>query len=108
MFEKSYIYHLIKEKEKLYLSCVDDIFLIWLATLEELYKFKAEINKVHLSIKFDFNYSSNSVSFLDTTVKKSSTGELSTLLFKKKKKIDCQAHLHRKSGHPESLKRSNP
>ena len=60
------------------------------------------MNKVHLSIKFYFNYSSNSVSFLDTTVKKSSTGALSTLLFKKK--IDCQAYLHRKSGHPQEIR----
>ena len=37
-------------------------------------------------------------------MKKTSTGELSTTLFKKE--TDCQAYFHRKSEHPESLKRS--
>ena len=54
-------------------------------------------------MKFDFNSSSNSVNFLDTTVKKSFTGELLTTLFKKE--TDCQPYLHRKLEHPESLKR---
>ena len=66
----------------------------------------AKANEVHPSIKFDFNYSSNSVNFLDTTVKKSSTVKLSTTLFKKE--THCQAYLHRKSERPEFLKRSIP
>ena len=45
-----------------------------------------------------------SVNFLEATVKKSSAGELSTALFKKE--TDCQAYLHRKSEHSESLKHS--
>ena len=85
---------------------MDDIFLIWTGTLKELNKFIAKINQVHPSIKFDFNYSSKSVNFLDKTFKKSSTGEVSTTLFKKG--TDCHAYLHKKSEHRESLKRSIP
>ena len=63
IFKENYIYHLIKEKCKLCLRYIDDIFLIWTGTLNELNVFIAKINKVHPSIKFDFNYSSNSVNF---------------------------------------------
>ena len=69
MFKENYIYHLIQEKCKLYLRYIDDIYLTWTETLDELNKFIAKINYVHPSIKFDFNYSSNSVNFLDTTVR---------------------------------------
>ena len=103
-FEENYIYHLIKLKYKLYLRYIDDIFLIWTGTLNELNEFIGNINQVYLSIKFNFNYSSNSVNFLDTTAKKSSTGKLLTTLFKKE--TYCQAYLHRKSEHLESLERS--
>ena len=106
IFEENYIYHLIKEKCNLYLRYMHDIFLIWTRTLDEFNKFIAEINEVHPSIKFDFNYWSNSVNVLDTTVKKSFTGELSTTLFKKE--TDFQAYLHKESEHPESLKHSIP
>ena len=42
MFEESYTYHLIQEKCKLYLKYIDDIFLIWTETLDELNKFIAK------------------------------------------------------------------
>ena len=83
---------------------MDDIFLLWIGALDELNKFLAKINQVHLSIKLYVSYSSNSVNFLDTTIKKSSTGALSTTLFKKE--TGCQDYLYRKSEYPESLKRS--
>ena len=70
IFEEKYIYLLINEICKLYLGHIVNIFLIWTGTLVELNKFIAKIKKVYPSIKFDFNYSSNSVNFLDTTVKK--------------------------------------
>ena len=57
LFEENYVYHLIKEKCELYLRYIDDIFPLWTATLDELNKFIAKINKVHPSIKFDYNYS---------------------------------------------------
>ena len=75
-------------------------------TLGKLNNFIAKINKVHSSIKFDFNYSSNSVNFLDTAVNKSSAGKLPPTLFKKK--TECQPYLHRKSEHQKSLKRRFP
>ena len=70
IFDDNCIYHLIKEKCKLYLRYIGDIFLIWTGALDELNKFIAKINKDHSSTKFGFNYSSNSVNFLDITLKK--------------------------------------
>ena len=74
---------------------MDDIFIIWTGTLDELNKIIARKNQVHPPIKFDLNYSGNSINFLDTTVKKSSARELSTTLFKKE--TYCQVYHHRKS-----------
>ena len=54
IFEKNYIYHLIKEKCKFYLSYMNDLFLIWTRNLDKLHKFKAKINQVYPLIKFDF------------------------------------------------------
>ena len=70
IFNENYIYLLINGICKLYLGHIVNIFLIWTGTLVKLNKFIAKIKKVYPSIKFDFNYSSNSVNFLDTTVKK--------------------------------------
>ena len=46
MFEENYIYHLIQEKCKLYLRYIDDTFLIWAGTPDELNKSILSINKV--------------------------------------------------------------
>ena len=63
---------------------MDYIFLIWRGILDELNTFIAKINKVHPSIKFDFNYSSSSVNFLDTTVKSLPRANFPPLHFKRK------------------------
>ena len=49
-------------------------------SIDELNKFRAKISQFHPSIKVDFNYSNNTVNFLDTRVKRFSTGELLTTL----------------------------
>ena len=106
IFEETYIYGLIKEHCKLYLRYIDDIFLIWTGTINELKDFIEKINQVHPSIKFDFNFSKQKVNFLDTTVTKDSNGKLITSLYKKE--TDRQAYLHNKSEHPMTLKKSIP
>ena len=40
IFEENYIYHLTQRKCKLYLRYIDDIFLVWTGTQQELNKFK--------------------------------------------------------------------
>ena len=46
---------------------IDDIFIVWTDTEEALDKFIESINKVHHTIKFTHERSSNELTFLDTT-----------------------------------------
>ena len=106
MFEERYICPLIEKISNFYLRFIDDICLTWTGTTDQLMKFKQQINEVHPSIKFDFNFSNKEINFLDTVVYKTQSGKLETKLYRKES--DRQAYLHRKSEHPESLKRSIP
>ena len=104
MFEERYIYPLIGKISNFYLRFINDIFLIWTRTTDQLMKFKQQINEIHPSIKFVFDFSNKEINFLDTVVYKTQPGKLKTKLYRKES--DRQAYLHRKSEHPESLKRS--
>ena len=111
MLEERYIYPLIEKISNFYLRFIDDIFLIWTGTTDQLMKFKQQINEVPPpppppSIKFDFNFSNKEINFLDTVVYKTQSGKLETKLYRKES--DRLAYLHRKSEHSESLKRSIP
>ena len=81
-FEESKIYPLIKDKCKTYLRFIDDIFMIWSGTEEELKQFTQEINSLHDSIKFTVEYSKKEITFLDTTVTINES-KLLTKLYKK-------------------------
>ena len=91
---------------KFYLRFKDDIFKIWTGTIDQLIKFKQQINEVHLSIKFDFNFSNKEIDFLDAVIYKTQSGKLETKLYRKES--DRQAYLYRKLEHPQPLKRSMP
>ena len=69
-------------------------------------KFKQQINEIHPSIKFNFNFSTKEINFLETVFYKIQSGKLETKLCRKES--DRQAYLHRKPKHSESLKRSIP
>ena len=49
---------------------LDDIFLIWEHSKEELEKFIENLNKFHPTIKFTYDISETTVSFLDVKVLK--------------------------------------
>ena len=82
IFEETHIYPLIKQKVKLYLRYIDDIFFIWTSSENGLQQFIFKISKVHPSIKFDFNFSKTQI-HLTTTIAKTSTEKLLTLYKKK-------------------------
>ena len=105
-FEKRYIYPRIIDKYLAYYRFVDDIFIVWTGTEEELLEFFDEINKVHDNIKFDSNYSKNSINFLDTTVFKNERRSLSTKLYTKP--TDRPGYIHVKSYHPKSQIKNIP
>ena len=106
LFMAYFIYPRIKGKSLLYLRYIDDIFLIWKGSKEELEAFIAEINSVHSSIKFDFNFSKTSVNFLDTTVTLNPDHSIKSSLYQKP--TDRHNFLHHKSYHPSSTKKSLP
>ena len=84
-----------------YVRYIDDIFLVWKGTKEELMEFLKEINLVHQCIKFDHELSRESINFLD--VKVSISGKrLSTSVYTKP--TDRKSYLHAKSYHPKSTK----
>ncbi|XP_066931363.1 uncharacterized protein [Clytia hemisphaerica] len=104
-FEESNIYPLLTEKCKTYLRFIDDIFMIWSGTEEELKRFIQEINTLHETIKFTADYSKKEISFLDTIVTISGS-KLITRLYKKP--TDRSAYLHNQSYHPNHLKKNIP
>ena len=50
-FEEKYVYPLIKNKSVIYLSYIDDIFMVWIKSECELRQFMNEINEKHQTPK---------------------------------------------------------
>ena len=69
-FEKQHIYSYIKNLSILYLRYIDDIFMIWTGTKQELLIFLEKLNSKHKTIKFAHNISSSNISFLDSLIYK--------------------------------------
>jgi hypothetical protein len=67
-----------------YKRFIDDIFIIWTGSEEDLKLFMSKINDVHKSIKFtcDYDLSKRSTTFLDTTISLIDN-ELNSDLYKK-------------------------
>ena len=55
-FEETHIYPRILNKTRIFLRYIDELFFIWKGTETELMTFFDEINQVHTTIKFDFNF----------------------------------------------------
>ena len=105
-FEKQHIYPYIKNKSILFLRYIDDIFMIWTGTKQELLIFLENLNSKHKTIKFEHNISHSKISFLDTLIHKDKNNTLQTTLYQKP--TDQQSYLHAHSDYPKSLKRSIP
>ena len=84
---------------------IDDIFSIWLHGEAKLIEFIDHLNSFHPTIKFTANYSSESIDFLDVTVKVIN-GQLHTELFKKDS--DTNNFLQHTSCHPKHTKNGIP
>ena len=52
-FEEKWIYQLLDNNTKFYKRFIDDIFLVWNGTLDELKIFINKINDLHSTIKFE-------------------------------------------------------
>ena len=81
-FESQFTCSYIKEKFITFLWLIDDLFMIWTNTEEELLKFINKLNQKHKTIKFDFKYSKTKVKFLDALVYKDVNNKLQATLYK--------------------------
>ena len=82
-FELKYIYLYIKDKTKMFLRFLDDLFLIWTGSEQELLDFMNDLNKKHPSIKFKSKYSQTKIEFLDVLVYKDQNNMLQTTIHRK-------------------------
>ena len=85
---------------------IDDIFMIWPHSVNELYSFLSGLNQFHTSIKFTYDMSQTQVNFLDVLVTKDKDGHLATSLYTKP--TDTHMYLHYDSFHPIQQKKSIP
>ena len=90
-------------KPSMWLRYIDDIFFIWGHKEDELNIWLKYLNQFHDDIKFTSEWSYSSINFLDTTVKKSKTGEMYTDLYTKP--TDTNSYLKYDSAHPPQMQR---
>ena len=81
-FELKYIYPYIKDKTKMSLRFIDDLFMIWTGSEHELLDFMSDLNEKHSSIKFEFKYSPTKIEFLDVLVYKDHNNMLETTIYR--------------------------
>ena len=67
-FERKYLYPFVEGKSLTYFRYIDDTFLIWTGTKNELDQFFKDLNKKHPSIKFDYKTSKYRIVFVDTEI----------------------------------------
>ena len=82
-FELKYIYPYIKDKTKMFLMFIDDLFMIWTGSEQELLDFMSDLNKKHPSIKFEFKYPQTKIEFLDVLVYTDHNNMLETTIYMK-------------------------
>jgi hypothetical protein len=85
---------------------IDDIFMIWIDSLDELHEFLAYINEYHPTIKFTVEQSTQEVNFLDLTIYKDENDTVQTKLYTKP--TDAHLYLHYSSCHHKSTKEAIP
>ena len=92
-------------KPTLWLRYIDDIFCIWPHSLSQLDEFHQHINSAHPTLKFTYEVSPTSLSFLDTVITLNE-GSLSSELYTKP--TDTHNYLHYTSCHPINVKKGLP
>ena len=90
----------------IWLRFLDDIFLIWEYSEEELLDFIKYLNNAHPSIKFTYQYSSDKATFLDVDIYKNNDGTLGTSVHVKK--TNNHQYIEYSSCHPISCKKGIP
>ena len=83
---------------------MDDIFMIWAGTKQELLVFLENLNSNHKAIKFEHNIWHRNIWFLNTLTYKDNNNTLQTTLYRKP--TGQQSYLHALSNYPKSLKKN--
>ena len=96
-------YHL---QPLIWLRFLDDIFLIWEYSEDELLDFIKYLNSAHPSIKFTYQYSTEKATFLDVDISKNNEGTLDTSIHVKK--TNNHQYIEYSSCHPLSCKKGIP
>jgi hypothetical protein len=88
-----------------YMRFRDDLFWYWLGTIPELEKFMLMANNFHSTLKFTYEFSLQSVTFLDTQLYKGPRFNNENILDIKThtKSTNTFQYLHRTSCHPNSV-----
>ena len=84
---------------------LDDCFIFWTGSEENLIEFHNLLNTVNPNIQFTMEYSNTSISFLDIKVIKQGTKILTDIFYKT---TDTHQYLNFKSCHPAHTKRNIP
>ncbi|KAM4034776.1 uncharacterized protein ACNLHF_021466 [Anomaloglossus baeobatrachus] len=84
-FEEMHIYTntLYQQNVTCWYRFIDDIFCIWNGNTNDLKKFLIDISSIRAELSFTSTHSSSMVTFLDTTIHKDSTGQLTSDIFSK-------------------------
>ena len=85
---------------------IDDIFLLWTGSPDQLKSFTSQINTIHPTIKFTYEQSEKELTFLDVVVYKGPQFATTGLLDVKThiKPTNKQLYVHKTSYHPDSVK----
>ena len=84
---------------------IDDIFTIFKCTEDELRENLEWMNSQHNTIKFTYEYSRETINYLDTTTYVDEHRKLQTKVYKKP--TDTDMYLHYKSYHPRHQKKNS-
>ena len=87
----------------LWLRYIDNIFFIWAHDEQELQTFLRTLNEFHTDIKFTYESSKESITFLDLKVSVKNSKIITDLFVKS---TDRHQYLHYLSAHPNHTKRS--
>ncbi|XP_045174540.2 uncharacterized protein LOC123535851 [Mercenaria mercenaria] len=93
-------------KPTLWLRFLDDVFMIWDHSLDELNSFVKALNELHSSIKFTYEISTKHVSFLDVDLTKDTSNNICTNVHVKNTNI--HQYLLYSSNHPKTCKDGIP
>ena len=84
---------------------IDDIFMIWTDTEQELTTFLTELNAFHPNLHFTHQHSLETIDFLDLTIYKDTHFDITNILDTKtfQKPLNLYQYLHFTSAHPSKV-----